>query len=109
MELPTSRLEDRLRWSASDYSLPKVLDVTRTAMGGRLLRRWVGQPLLDRAALLCRHDAVEWFTKHAAARTKLAALLNQVADLERLCNRVRAGIASPRGRGCAAAQPGTGA
>ena len=84
------------RWGTTDYSLLKVLDVTRTAMGGRLLRRWVGQPLLDRTALLCRHDAVEWLVQHSAARVRLLTLLGQIADLERLCNRVRGNLASPR-------------
>ena len=84
------------RWGGSENSLLKVLDLTKTAMGGRLLRRWLGQPLMDREALDRRLDALQWFATHAMARGKGAALMANVADLERLCNRIRSSIASPK-------------
>ena len=77
-------------------SLLAVIDLTKTAMGGRLLRRWLGQPLLDIALLCHRLDAVAWFQSNAVRCTKTIALLSQVADLERLINRVRSDIATPR-------------
>jgi DNA mismatch repair protein MutS len=84
------------RWGDSTASLLSVLDNTRTPMGGRLLRRWVGQPLLDRDAIAGRHDAVEWFHQRGTLRARLGALLSKSGDLERLCNRVRGNIAGPR-------------
>jgi DNA mismatch repair protein MutS len=80
----------------AEGSLLGVIDLTRTPMGGRLLRRWLGQPLLDAAALDRRLDAVVWFVANALARRQVTAALKDVADLERLINRVRGDIAGPR-------------
>jgi DNA mismatch repair protein MutS len=77
-------------------SLLSIIDLTRTAMGGRLLRRWLGQPLLDLGELTRRQDATEWFCNHPLARSELISLLDKIADLERLTNRVRSGIATPK-------------
>jgi len=77
-------------------SLLSVVDLTKTAMGGRLLRKWLGQPLLDITELNERLDAVTWFHENTGRRTKIVALLNQIADLERLINRIRSDIATPR-------------
>ena len=84
------------RWGATQQSLLSVIDTTRSAMGGRLLRRWLGQPLLDRAAIEERLDAVQWLAERGLARGKVIPLIGRVADLERLCNRVQSNIAGPR-------------
>ena len=84
------------RWGESGASLFSVLDRTKTAMGGRLLRRWIGQPLLDLGELRERQDAVSWAHRSALRRERVAMLLEDVADLERLVNRVRGLSASPR-------------
>jgi DNA mismatch repair protein MutS len=65
-------------------------------MGGRLLKKWLGQPLLDIAELTKRQDAVAWFYDYTFARSKAISLLNEIADLERLLNRVWGGIVTPR-------------
>ena len=49
-------------------SLLSVIDLTRTAMGGRLLKRWLGQPLLDINELNKRQDAISWFGDNTLAR-----------------------------------------
>ena len=77
-------------------SLLSVLDVTKTSMGGRLLRRWLGQPLLDVERLVRRQDAVEWFHRSALRRERVVMLLEAVSDMERLVNRVRGHSATPR-------------
>jgi DNA mismatch repair protein MutS len=77
-------------------SLLSIIDLTRTAMGGRLLRRWLGQPLLDIAELNKRQDAIGWFGENTLARSQAISLLGEVADLGRLINRVKGGIAAPR-------------
>ncbi|MDP3879347.1 MAG: DNA mismatch repair protein MutS [Dehalococcoidales bacterium] len=77
-------------------SLLSVIDLTKTAMGGRLLKKWLGQPLLDITELTKRQDAVGWFKSNTLARHQAASLLDKTADLERLINRVRGDIASPR-------------
>jgi DNA mismatch repair protein MutS len=82
------------RLGLSSGSLLSVIDVTRTAMGGRLLRKWVGQPLLDIGELRRRQEAVEGFL--TPRRGEVIDRLSGVGDLERLVNRIRAGIAVPR-------------
>lgn len=78
------------------HSLLAVLDQTRTAMGGRLLRRWLGQPLLDRAPVEARLDGVEYFTRDALARGELRQALRSIGDIERLVNRAITGTIGPR-------------
>ena len=77
-------------------SLLGVIDLTRTAMGGRLLKRWLGQPLLDLNELNKRQDAIGWFHHNTLARGQSISLLGDVADAERLINRIKGGIAAPR-------------
>src|SRR5207244_11509764 len=78
--------------------LVAVLDQTRTPMGGRLLRRWISQPLLDIARLSARQDGVAHFADDALLRATVREKLKQVGDLERAVNRVVQGItvATPR-------------
>jgi DNA mismatch repair protein MutS len=84
------------RSGTASGSLLSIIDLTKTAMGGRLLRRWLGQPLLDITELNKRQDAIEWFAASTLARRQTISLLGEVADLERLINRVKGGIALPR-------------
>ncbi len=89
-------LTQTIRSGTVKGSLLGVLDETRTAMGGRLLREWLTQPLLDVNALNARLDRVEAFYRDTARREAVRDLLKRVADLERLTNRVVQGIATPR-------------
>ena len=77
-------------------SLLGVLDLTLTPMGGRLLRSRLAQPLLDRAELEARLDQVEAFYEDTILRGRVREALKGVPDLERLTNRVLAGVATPR-------------
>lgn len=77
-------------------SLFWVLDQTKTPMGSRLLRRWLGQPLLDLAELQARHVSVDYWLERPLDRARLRESLRQVGDLERLANRVLQRIANPR-------------
>ena len=84
------------RWESRRFSLLAALDDTRTAMGGRRLRRWLGQPLLEREELERRLDAVEHYFADAFRRSDARSLLGNIADLERILGRVQAGTAIPR-------------
>jgi len=77
-------------------SLLWVLDKTRSPMGGRLLRRWIGQPLLDIAALQQRQQTIGELSGDTLLQAHLAEGLKKAGDIERLINRVRQRIASPR-------------
>ena len=84
------------RWSDTAASLLSVLDKTRTAMGGRLIRRWLGQPLREVDELVERQSAVGWFHRSDIRRSKVQEVLAAISDVERLINRVRGGTGSPR-------------
>ena len=84
------------RGGQRELSLLAAIDRTRTAMGSRLLRRWLGQPLLDLAALEQRLEAVDSFYRDGLARGAVAAALTGVADMERIIGRVVAGSVAPR-------------
>ncbi len=84
------------RTASGGRGLLGVLDRSSTAGGGRLLRRWLSQPLLDLAALAARHDAVAEFVEQAAARSAARVALNRIGDLERLTGRMVAGTSNPR-------------
>ncbi len=87
---------DPLGGRSGAHTLLSVLDRTKTAMGGRLLRSWLTRPLLDLQELSARQSAVGQFVKDAVARSAVRETLSKIPDLERLTNRVRAFTASPR-------------
>jgi DNA mismatch repair protein MutS len=89
-------LTETIRSGDVKGSLLEVLDRTLTPMGGRLLRRWLSQPLLDVEAIHQRLDAVETFVNDTGRRMDLREQLRQVGDLERWTNRVAQGAALPR-------------
>jgi DNA mismatch repair protein MutS len=84
------------RSGTAQGSLLSVIDLTKTAMGSRLLKRWLGQPLLDLEELTKRQDAIGWFCESTLARDRTISVLGEAADLERLINRVRSDVATPR-------------
>ena len=84
------------RWGETGHSLLSIIDLSKTAMGGRLLKNWLGHPLLDLALLNWRQEAVAWFHQNNLARRKVISLLTDIADLERLVNRVMSGKVMPR-------------
>ena len=89
-------LVETLREKQKRGSLLWVLDKTRTAMGARMLRSFVEQPLIDRAEIEGRYDAVAELNKNAITREEIREYLNPVYDLERLVTRVTYQTASPR-------------
>ena len=84
------------RCGANPLSLLSVLDLTRTPMGGRLLRKWLGQPLLDLTQLGKRLEGVALFHVNLLRRQRTRECLSDIVDLERLLSRIRLNTASPR-------------
>ncbi len=84
------------RGQERELSLLAAIDRTRTVMGARLLRRWLGQPLLNLAEVEQRLDAVDCLFRDGIIRGEVAAVLSGVADLERIMGRVVAGSVAPR-------------
>ncbi|NMB42463.1 MAG: DNA mismatch repair protein MutS, partial [Firmicutes bacterium] len=81
-------------------TLFSVLDHSCTAMGARMLRGWLEQPLMDLTEINRRLDGVEALNKNIFLRESLRKLLVPVYDLERLGGRVAAGAANPKDMVC---------
>lgn len=77
-------------------SLFGVLDCTETAMGARMLRRWIQQPLLDLEKIRERQDAVAELHRDAFLRADVRKLLDGLYDVERLVGRIGFGTANAR-------------
>jgi len=84
------------RNESKELSLLTALDRTKTAMGGRLLRQWLGQPLLDLQELEQRLDAVDHFYLDGLKRANCISALGKVSDLERVVGRIVSGTVNPR-------------
>jgi DNA mismatch repair protein MutS len=78
----------------SETNLLSVIDRTKTPMGGRLLRKWLRQPLLDCAEIYRRQEHLAWLKENNDERIKLLATLSDVKDLERLSSRAKANYLS---------------
>ncbi|WP_028973525.1 DNA mismatch repair protein MutS [Spirochaeta cellobiosiphila] len=70
------------------FTLLKVLDQTKTAMGGRLLKKWILSPLIDQSEIEKRHDNVQYFYQHQLLLSKIRDQLSKIQDIERLTTRV---------------------
>ena len=89
-------LTETLREKQKRGSLLWVLDKTKTAMGARMLRSFLEQPLIEKDGIENRLDAVEELCKNAFARDEIREYLNPVYDLERLLGKVSYKTANPR-------------
>ena len=89
-------LVETLREKAKQGSLLWVLDKTKTAMGARMLRSFVEQPLIEKEEIEGRLDAIEELMQRAIDREELREYLNPVYDLERLLTRITYQSANPR-------------
>ncbi len=89
-------LTETVRDHRKKGSLLWLLDRTSTAMGGRLLRKWIEKPLIRRDWIEERLQAVSFLIEQWMARDELKDLLQQIYDLERLAGRVAYGNANAR-------------
>ncbi len=80
--------------TSSDTSLWSIVDRTKTAMGGRLLRRWIRQPLLDCTEIYRRQEHLAWFKENVEERHKTRDIMSDIKDLERLSSRAKANFLS---------------
>ena len=89
-------LTETMRGKEKRGSLLWVLDKTKTAMGGRLLRAWMERPLLSPAQITRRLTAVEELVKKTIDREELLLSLREITDFERAMTRIMTGTASCR-------------
>ena len=83
-----------IRDGSKKDTLFDVLDFTRTAMGTRLLRKWLESPLIEIPAIDRRLDAVEEFVTNFTLRDKMRAALKEIHDFERLMMKIEIGTAN---------------
>ena len=89
-------ITEKLRDKSKKGTLLWVLDKSSTAMGGRLIRRWLNNPLLDAKQINKRLDAVEELKDNIILRGDLTDLLKKVYDIERLAGKISYGSANGR-------------
>lgn len=89
-------LVETLREKQKRGSLLWVLDKTKTAMGARLLRSYIEQPLIEKREINRRLDAIEELNNNVITREELREYLNPVYDLERLISKISYKSANPR-------------
>ncbi len=104
LDAPTMRnleLTEPLRMGGSKkHTLLNLLNRTKTAMGGRMLKAWVKEPLVKKDEIENRHEAVELLYKDALKRGEIREYLNGIYDIERLSSRIAYGTV--HARDCAA-------
>ena len=89
-------LTERMRDKSKKGTLIWVLDKTSTSMGGRLLRRWINDPLLDVNEINNRLEAVKELKENMMLRGDIIELLRKVYDIERLAGKISYGNANAR-------------
>lgn len=77
-------------------TLISILDRTKTAMGGRMLKKWIAAPLIRLEPILKRQECVEEFFNNKTLRKNLQNELSEIGDLERLTSKICTGRANPR-------------
>ncbi len=99
MDIHTKRnleLTETLRLKQRQYSLIWLLDKTKTAMGSRMLKNYIENPLIDITEINKRYDIVETLLEEFILKEDLKNLLYEVYDLERLSGRIAFGNANAR-------------
>ena len=89
-------LTETMRGKEKKGSLLWVLDSTKTAMGGRMLRSWVEKPLMDPSQITSRQNAVQELFDATVERGELTEMLRDVTDLERVMTRIVTGTVNAR-------------
>lgn len=89
-------LTQSIRGDGKKGTLLSTLDLTKTAFGGRMLKRWIEQPLLEQTQIENRLDTIEELSNNSFLRADLIKLLTHVYDLERIVSKVTYGSANAR-------------
>ena len=99
MDIHTKRnleLTETLRLKERTYSLLWLLDKTKTAMGSRMLKNFIENPLIDKKEIEKRYDVVDTLNQEFLLKSELQEFLGEVYDLERLAGRISFGNANAR-------------
>ena len=86
---------DNYQSSESQANLYKTLNYTKTPMGGRLLKKWLGQPLIDSTSIIRRLKAVDCLVKNITILDQIENALADISDLERITGKIKFNRANP--------------
>ncbi len=89
-------LVSTLRTQSKSQTLWGFLDHARSAMGSRMLKKWILYPLIDTQKINQRLDVIDFLNEQFILKDELKENLSHVFDMERLCARIAYGSASPR-------------
>lgn len=89
-------LTQTMRTGAKKGSLLGIIDMTKTSMGGRMLRRWVEQPLVNCKKIKERQDGIQVFFNDIMLRSNTRDILKEILDIERLTSRIVCKTANAR-------------
>lgn len=89
-------IHETLRSRERKGALISILDKTQTAMGGRLLKKWLEQPLLDKIQINSRLDMVEYLVDNPITLDGVREILKEVYDIERLSSKIATGNCNAR-------------
>ena len=77
-------------------TLAQVIDKTVSAMGARLLKRWIALPLKDIQAITARHDVVQYYLENKDFKDEVKSHIYEIGDIERIISKAAAGRITPR-------------
>ncbi|MBC7087291.1 MAG: DNA mismatch repair protein MutS [Tissierellales bacterium] len=89
-------INETIRGKSKKGALINILDKTVTSIGGRLLKKWLEQPLINQREIEERLNIVEYFTKNLIILDEIRSLLKNVYDLERLSTKIVNGVCNAR-------------
>ncbi|MBI14894.1 MAG: DNA mismatch repair protein MutS [Chloroflexi bacterium] len=84
------------KWNSRSASLFSVLDKTTTAMGSRMLKKWISQPLINVSNIKKRQTVIKALLENQIEADRICEILKNISDLERLSTKLMRGNASPR-------------
>ena len=89
-------LFETLRLKERTFSLIWLLDKTKTAMGSRMLKNWLSNPLKDKESIIKRYDMIDTLRNEFILKEEIVHELDEVYDLERLCGKTICGNVNAR-------------
>ncbi|MFL2768259.1 MAG: DNA mismatch repair protein MutS [Dehalococcoidia bacterium] len=82
--------------NSNSFSLFNTINSTQTSMGARLLKHYIGQPLINKNKILLRQEIVDWFFENHTITNEFRTQIKQISDIERLISKISNFNSEPR-------------
>ena len=82
--------------NSNSFSLFNTVNSTQTSMGARLLKHYIGQPLINKNKILYRQEIVDWFFENNAVTNEFRSQITEISDIERLISKISNFNSEPR-------------